>query len=89
MDHLRCLSKREKEVLYWVTLGKTNWEIGMILNISLYTVKNHIKNILMKLDATNRTHAAQRATTLGIVLKASPESEPVQPQGVRETVASV
>jgi len=45
MDNLRCLSKREKEVLYWVALGKTNWEIGMILDISLYTVKNHIKSI--------------------------------------------
>jgi len=67
-DHFSCLSKREMEVLYWVSLGKTNWEIGVILDISLYTVKNHIKNILVKLNATNRTHATQRARSLGIPL---------------------
>lgn len=68
MDHsIESLSPREKEVIYWVSLGKTNWEIGIILDISLYTVKNHIKSILKKLDACNRTHAAQRAIRMGVI----------------------
>lgn len=62
------LSTREREVLYWVSLGKTNWEIGVILDISLHTVKNHMKSILAKLSASNRTHATQRAKSLGIPL---------------------
>jgi len=55
------LSERESEVLQWVSLGKTNWEIGMILDISMYTVKNHVKNILKKLGVNNRTQAAKYA----------------------------
>ena len=65
-ERLSRLSKRETEVLYWISIGKTNWEIGMILDISVYTVKNHVKNILNKLNASNRTHATQRAHSLGI-----------------------
>ena len=51
------LSDRETEILYWVTLGKTNPEIGCILSISAFTVKNHIRNIFKKLDVTNRAQA--------------------------------
>lgn len=51
------LSAREAEILRWIALGKTNPEIGSILNISSFTVKNHVQRILKKLDVTNRTHA--------------------------------
>jgi DNA-binding CsgD family transcriptional regulator len=68
----RSLSKRELEVLHWVSEGKTDWEIGVILSISIYTVKNHVKSILSKLDACNRTHATQKANKMGIRQAAAP-----------------
>lgn len=51
------LSSREIEIMRWVKMGKTNHEIGCILTISVFTVKNHLHRIFFKLDALNRTHA--------------------------------
>lgn len=55
------LSDREIEVLKLVALGKNNSEIGDRLNISTSTVKNHISNILTKLDVSNRAAAVHTA----------------------------
>lgn len=54
------LSERELEIMEWVRLGKTNYEIGIILNISTFTVKNHLQRIFRKLDVTNRAQAASQ-----------------------------
>lgn len=54
---LDILTSREREVLNWVSSGKTNSEISMILGISQNTVKNHVANILGKLNAPNRSAA--------------------------------
>lgn len=51
------LSKREIQVLQWVKNGKTNQEIGQILDISPLTVKNHVQKILRKLNVSNRAQA--------------------------------
>lgn len=51
------LSKRELEVLRWVRHGKTNPEIGRIMNLSEFTVKNHLQRIFRKLDVSNRAQA--------------------------------
>ncbi len=51
------LSGREIQVLQWVKNGKTNQEIGQILNISPLTVKNHVQKILRKLNVSNRAQA--------------------------------
>jgi transcriptional regulator EpsA len=61
------ITGRESEVLQWVHLGKTNWEISIILDISPLTVKNHVQNILRKLDVQNRGQAAIKASKLGLV----------------------
>ena len=61
------ITGRESEILKWVHLGKTNWEIASILSISPLTVKNHIQNILRKLDVQNRSQAAMKAVKLGLV----------------------
>ncbi len=58
------LSVREMQVLDWVREGKTNQEIGHILDISPLTVKNHIQKILRKLDVTNRAQAVARMASL-------------------------
>ena len=61
------ISKREKEVLKWVLVGKTNWDISNILSISENTVKNHVLRILKKLGANNRQHAVAKAIKMGII----------------------
>jgi Response regulator containing a CheY-like receiver domain and an HTH DNA-binding domain len=58
------LSERELEIMEWVALGKTNPEIGCILHISEFTVKNHLKSIFGKLDVTNRAQAAAKLARL-------------------------
>ena len=55
------LSEREAEILRWMRAGKTNQEIGLILNISPFTVKNHVQKILRKLNVTNRTQAVAKS----------------------------
>jgi DNA-binding NarL/FixJ family response regulator len=61
------LSDRETEVLRLIANGKDNSEIARELHISPKTVKNHISNILMKLQIDNRIQAAVYAVRSGIV----------------------
>ena len=61
------LSDRELEVLKLIAIGKDNAEIAQALFISPKTVKNHISNILMKLQIENRIQAAVYAVRAGIV----------------------
>jgi len=61
------LTSREQEVLKWVHLGKSNIEIGTILEISPLTVKNHVQKILRKLNVQNRTQAVGKAMALRIL----------------------
>ncbi|MBY0577312.1 MAG: LuxR C-terminal-related transcriptional regulator [Gallionellaceae bacterium] len=56
-----AITGRECEVLKLLKTGKTNWEIASILGISPNTVKNHVRSILRKLNAQNRSHAAVKA----------------------------
>jgi DNA-binding CsgD family transcriptional regulator len=51
------LTPREAEILFWVAQGKTNCEIGTILQISSATAKKHLENIYAKLGTENRTTA--------------------------------
>ena len=52
------LTNRELQVLRHITLGLSNREIGQLLEISIETVKEHVQNILRKLDVNDRTQAA-------------------------------
>jgi transcriptional regulator EpsA len=58
------LSGREMEIMEWVRMGKTNHEIGIILDISAFTVKNHMQRIFKKLDVMNRAQAVSKVETL-------------------------
>lgn len=51
------LTARELEIIHWVKSGKTNQEIGMILQISSNTVKSHLKRIFHKLNVSRRAQA--------------------------------
>jgi len=62
-----ALTPRELEVLRCVTKGQSNKIIASELNIAEHTVKNHIKSILSKLDADDRTGAAIIALRRGYI----------------------
>lgn len=59
------LSRREVECLRWASGGKTNDEIGLILGLSRGTVRFHIRNASIKLDAVNRDQTVFKASQLG------------------------
>jgi len=61
------LTKREYQVLRHLAYGLSNREIGRSLKISIETVKEHVQNILRKLDAADRTEAAVWAVKRGLV----------------------
>lgn len=61
------LSDREREVLVMLAQGIANKEIANKLHIAEGTVKNHVSNILGKLQAQNRTQAADIARKRGLI----------------------
>lgn len=66
-DEYIPLTNREVQVLRHVALGLSNREIGRSLDISIETVKEHVQNILRKLEAGDRTEAAVWAVKKGLV----------------------
>ncbi len=64
------LSRREREVLRLVAVGRTNREIAHDLFLSPRTVDMHVRNILRKLDCRSRVEAAGRARELGMMTEA-------------------
>ncbi|GIP44316.1 DNA-binding response regulator [Paenibacillus sp. J45TS6] len=66
-DNRPPLTNREREILNWVASGKTNREIADALGISDQTVKNHLKNILQKLQLENRVQLTRYAIEQGLV----------------------
>ncbi|GGJ04359.1 response regulator [Paenibacillus hunanensis] len=60
------LTRREREILQWVSSGMTNREIAAALSISDQTVKNHLKNILQKLQLENRVQLTRYALEQGL-----------------------
>jgi DNA-binding NarL/FixJ family response regulator len=61
------LSAREVEVLKEVSAGRANKQIAATLELSEETVKTHMRNILSKLNAQDRTHAVMIALERGII----------------------
>lgn len=61
----RVLTQREREVLRWALEGKTDWEIGAILNITERTARAHMWNAAQKLHAANRTATVVQALRCG------------------------
>lgn len=61
------LSPRELEILKLLSNGATNKEIASSLVLAEGTVKNHVTNILIKLEVSDRTRAAIRARELGLL----------------------
>lgn len=72
IDHQKIkeleITPREYEVLEQISLGLSNKEIGEHLFLSESTIKTHVSNLLVKLDAKRRTQALQKAKKLNIIL---------------------
>jgi DNA-binding NarL/FixJ family response regulator len=68
-SHLGCdvLSQREKDVLAAIAAGQSNKRVASTLGIGEETVKMHVKAILAKLRANDRTHAVTLALKRGII----------------------
>jgi len=60
------LTEREEEILVLVARGKSNQEIAAQLFVSVKTVRNHVSNILLKLQVADRAQAVIRARDAGI-----------------------
>jgi LuxR family quorum-sensing transcriptional regulator LasR len=61
------LSPRQREVLTWSAEGKTTWETSVIIQCTEATVNYHLRQVIRKLEATNKTHAVSRALHLGLI----------------------
>jgi DNA-binding CsgD family transcriptional regulator len=65
--HESLLTRREKQVLDLIGLGKTTKEVAAILNLSTATIGNHRKSICRKLDAHSTAELVSRATLSRVV----------------------
>lgn len=59
-DRLKHLgfTPRQIDIAFWLTQGKTDWEIGLLLVLSPRTVSKHLESVFAKLGCSNRTAAA-------------------------------
>ena len=76
------LTPREAEVLLWISRGKSNHEIGVILGAKTGTICKHVEHIFTKLNVENRTSAAVVAleTSRSVVEKSEPDLLNLGPQ---------
>jgi DNA-binding CsgD family transcriptional regulator len=61
------MTARENEILGWVAVGKSDWAIGQILNISGKTVNFHVENAKRKLGVGTRMQAVIAAMRSGLI----------------------
>lgn len=63
----RALTRRETEILHWLSRGKSNDEVAGILRLSTATVKNHLQRIYRALGVSNRAQALARCVALRLL----------------------
>lgn len=61
------MTARELEILKWMALGKSESVIADLFGVSEKDINNHIRDILEKLNASDRVRASIRAIKLGLV----------------------
>jgi DNA-binding CsgD family transcriptional regulator len=69
------LTPREAEVLLWISRGKSNHEIGVILGAKTGTICKHVEHIFAKLNVENRTSAAVVALETSRSVAETPQSK--------------
>jgi DNA-binding CsgD family transcriptional regulator len=73
------LTPREAEVLFWISQGKSNHDIGIILGAKTGTICKHVEHILSKLNVENRTSAAVVALETSRSVAETTESKSSRP----------
>ena len=73
------LTPREAEVLFWISRGKSNHDIGVILGAKTATIRKHVEHILGKVYVENRTAAAVVALETYRSVAPAFDSKPGQP----------
>jgi DNA-binding CsgD family transcriptional regulator len=73
------LTPREAEVLFWISQGKSNYDIGVILGAKTGTICKHVGHILSKLNVENRTSAAVVALETGRTVAIRSQSKHARP----------
>jgi len=63
--HTSTLTSRQREVLQWISAGKTSWEIAAILGLSERAINKIIAEAMIKLDAVTRAQAVVSAIRMG------------------------
>jgi DNA-binding CsgD family transcriptional regulator len=61
----RTLSSREREVLHWLSLGKSAEDVATILDLSISTIMFHCRTAAQKYGTVNRTHTVAEAFRRG------------------------
>jgi DNA-binding CsgD family transcriptional regulator len=61
------VTPREQQVLTWIAAGKSDWEIGQILNISAKTVNFHVEKAKRKFGVATRIQAVVAAIRRGMI----------------------
>lgn len=86
---MNLLTDRELDCLRWASIGKTSWEIGIILGIAERTANFHIHNACRKLQVHGRQAAITAAIQAGWlnVLTAAPGPERIRPPPAEDTTA--
>ena len=82
------LTPREAEVLFWISRGKSNHDIGVILGAKTATIRKHVEHILAKLYVENRTAAAVVALETCRSVAPAPEEQCLVNLGLRSPVLS-
>ena len=83
------LTAREAQVLLWLSRGKTNRDIGAILDISPRTINKHLERVFEKLGVENRASAAVQAVrTLGATRDAAYASVSIPSRAMKSTTVS-
>ena len=61
------LTNREMQILHYLSVGESNLRIAQELKIAVPTVKTHVRKILLKLNATNRTHGVAQGIRWSLI----------------------
>ncbi len=67
-QEIKSLTARESEILHFAAAGKTNWEIGTILSVSEFCVRDHLSRLQRKLNCANRAHVVAVAIQRSLIL---------------------
>jgi len=85
---MKPLTGRELDCLHWASMGKTSWEIGVILGITERTINFHIQNACRKLQSRGRQAAISAAYRHGLLPKLAVPHRPLATEARNSSAAA-